>query len=104
MDCALPGNFNDLDLSAEGLVSPRPDDVATDISFEVRSLLSEERRSRADANSGTQIIKFKIALQQRRFNEILVGDSGFEYDTILDLDKGYRCAQSLPGRRKMLTG
>ncbi|KAK4704424.1 hypothetical protein P7C70_g1786, partial [Phenoliferia sp. Uapishka_3] len=70
VDCALPGNFNDSDLSSDGISSPQPNDVATDISFEV--------------------VKFKIALQQRRFNEILGQEASFEYDVILDLDAGYR--------------
>lgn len=45
VDCALPGNYNDLDLSSEGLSDPRPDDIATEVTFEV--------------------VKFKIALQVR---------------------------------------
>lgn len=31
----FPGNFDDADLNAEGIVLPRPDDVATDTSFDV---------------------------------------------------------------------
>ncbi|KAM0754833.1 hypothetical protein T439DRAFT_297225 [Meredithblackwellia eburnea MCA 4105] len=69
VDCAPPGNFDDTDLSNETIVGPKPPEVATDVTFEV--------------------IKYKIALQQRRFNEILNGEISLDYETILDLDNGY---------------
>lgn len=32
---SFPGNYDDVDLTSNGLVAPRPDDVATDTSFDV---------------------------------------------------------------------
>lgn len=39
VNTALPGNFDDSDLSPETIVSPKPDSVLTDISFEVEACL-----------------------------------------------------------------
>lgn len=84
VDCALPGNFDDVDLTGEGLVSPRPDDVATDISFEVSFFLAGCAFSRSLTATLSsllcQVIKYKIALGQRRFNEIVNAEANFEYD------------------------
>lgn len=37
-----------------------------------------------------QVIKYKVALQQRRFSEIVCAGATLEYETIIDLDAGYR--------------
>ncbi|KAI5479669.1 Zn(2)-C6 fungal-type transcription factor [Pseudohyphozyma bogoriensis] len=77
VDSASPGNFNDSDLMVEGIATPRPDDVTTDWSFER--------------------VKHQVSLLQRKFNEGVTAEAGFEYDLIMDLDKGYRgILESMP--------
>lgn len=75
IDSAFPGNYNDDDLPPEGLVLARPPDEATDTSFD--------------------LVKHRIALVQRSFNDVINGDAPLEYETIMTLDSGYRCVASL---------
>lgn len=71
LDCALPGNFNDTDLTADAITQPRSLDEATD--------------------SYPEIVRFKIACAQRKWKELKVGKDGeFDYEAILDLDKIYQ--------------
>ncbi|KAK4054400.1 hypothetical protein OIV83_000894 [Microbotryomycetes sp. JL201] len=80
INSAMPGNFDDNDLSAHSLVAPRPMDVATDTSFDYT--------------------KWKIGVLQREFNEKINGPTPLEYETtILGLDRGYReILDNLPTR------
>ncbi|GAA6051731.1 hypothetical protein JCM3770_002704 [Rhodotorula araucariae] len=74
---ALPGNFNDADLSATSIVPPRAADEATDVSLD--------------------LVKFRIALEQRKFKEMMEGDLPFNYAAITDIDANYRAIlDSLP--------
>ncbi|SCV71971.1 BQ2448_4665 [Microbotryum intermedium] len=70
IDSALPGNFDDVDLLREGIVQPRPYYDATDVSFD--------------------LIKWRIALVQRAFNDIVHGEGPLSYSSVLDLDRSYR--------------
>ncbi|KAM0791451.1 hypothetical protein ACM66B_005906 [Microbotryomycetes sp. NB124-2] len=80
INSAMPGNFDDNDLSAHSLVAPRPADVATDTSFDLQ--------------------KWRIGALQREFNEKINGPTPLEYETtILGLDRGYReVLENLPTR------
>ncbi|GAA6003755.1 uncharacterized protein JCM10292_003360 [Rhodotorula paludigena] len=74
---ALPGNYNDVDLSPTSVVPPRPDNVTTDISLD--------------------LVKFRIALEQRKFKEMMEGDLPFNYESIVQIDANYRAIlDSLP--------
>ncbi|BGP48283.1 hypothetical protein JCM10450v2_004155 [Rhodotorula kratochvilovae] len=74
---ALPGNYNDADLSPTGIVPPRPADEATDVSLD--------------------LVKFRIALEQRKFKEMMEGDLPFDYAAITAIDANYRAIlDSLP--------
>ncbi|BGP32255.1 hypothetical protein JCM10296v2_004036 [Rhodotorula toruloides] len=74
---ALPGNYNDSDLSADEVVPPRPAEEATDISLD--------------------LVKFRTALEQRKFKEMMDGDLPLTYDAILAIDGNYRAIlDSLP--------
>ncbi|SCZ88574.1 BZ3500_MvSof-1268-A1-R1_Chr2-1g04500 [Microbotryum saponariae] len=70
IDSALPGNFEDVDLLREGIVQPRPYYDATDVSYD--------------------LIKWRIALVQRAFNDIVHGEGPLSYSSVLDLDRSYR--------------
>ncbi|BGO91559.1 hypothetical protein NBRC10512_003219 [Rhodotorula toruloides] len=74
---ALPGNYNDSDLSPDEVVPPRPAEEATDISLD--------------------LVKFRTALEQRKFKEMMDGDLPLTYEAILAIDGNYRAIlDSLP--------
>lgn len=72
VNVALPLNLNDEELSdnPNSFVEPRPASVASDFSLDV--------------------VKFRIALLQRRINEAITSNDHFEYELVLSVDQGYR--------------
>ncbi|GAA5886329.1 hypothetical protein JCM3774_001787 [Rhodotorula dairenensis] len=71
VNSALPGNYNDVDLVPEGIVTPRPDHLATDTSLD--------------------LVRHRIALEQYHFKESL-GQSEAEltYEVVLATDARYQ--------------
>lgn len=70
----LPGNFNDEDLNEYDFVVPHPPEVMTDWSCEN--------------------LRFRIARQQKNFNDILMSGVSFDYSTVLEVDRGFRSVAS----------
>ncbi|GAA5896136.1 hypothetical protein JCM8208_007536 [Rhodotorula glutinis] len=74
---ALPGNYNDADLSPTSVVAPRPADQATDVSLD--------------------LVKFRLALEQRKFKVMMEGKETFSYESVASIDANYRAIlDSLP--------
>ncbi|GAA5845422.1 hypothetical protein JCM9279_003025 [Rhodotorula babjevae] len=74
---ALPGNYNDADLSSTSVVAPRPADQATDVSLD--------------------LVKFRLALEQRKFKVMMEGKETFSYEAVAGIDANYRAIlDSLP--------
>lgn len=68
---SYPGNYNDADLSPDGLVRPQPDSVRTAVTYErIRSL---------------------VGIVQRRFQDDVASDpSSIDYSTVLQCDMDLR--------------
>ncbi|KPV74666.1 uncharacterized protein RHOBADRAFT_53623 [Rhodotorula graminis WP1] len=74
---ALPGNYNDADLSPTSVVAPRPVHQATDVSLD--------------------LVKFRLALEQRKFKVMMEGKETFSYEAVAAIDANYRAIlDSLP--------
>lgn len=75
VDCAFPANLDDADLTSDRLVSPDPPSIRTFTAYEV--------------------LRFRVGIVQREYQEKVVLDSSYSYSTVLKLDAQMRCAFSL---------
>ncbi|GAA5895676.1 hypothetical protein JCM6882_000366 [Rhodosporidiobolus microsporus] len=70
VECALPGNYEDKDLSATSLTSPQPSSTRTITAYET--------------------LRFRLGAVQRAFHENVILDPGFAYSSVLKHDTELR--------------
>ncbi|GAA5903307.1 fungal specific transcription factor domain-containing protein [Sporobolomyces salmoneus] len=70
VDCSFPGNYNDQDLSPDGLTNPAPSDVRTIAAYET--------------------LRFRVGMIQRAFHDTVVLDPSYTYATVMHCDTEMR--------------
>lgn len=84
---------------------PRSADQATDVSLHVRLLLLVCRLpsscSHQPSTTCAQLVKYRLALEQRKFKTMTEGDQPFSYEAVAAIDANYRCASSRSPRPQL---
>ncbi|GAA5964165.1 hypothetical protein JCM3765_005360 [Sporobolomyces pararoseus] len=70
VDCAFPGNYNDQDLTPDGLAAPAPAKVRTISAYET--------------------LRFRVGMIQRAFHDTVVLDPSYTYATVMHCDTEMR--------------